>query len=96
MKHVVTAHDGSHTAIKLPRQLVLGCKIHKLSESFSHKKELDKLRNLHIYCTDDNGDIIRTIRGAIKRVSTKGVRKWALFVESIEDDTFDVGKLTRI
>jgi hypothetical protein len=96
MKHSSIVHDGSHTAIKLRRGLVQACAIGKPSQSFSHQLELLG-RQLHIYCTDDNGTITNVLHGTVKRASKKGPRRWLFVPDRIEDvKQFNTGKLVRV
>lgn len=96
MKHSLIVHDGSHTSIKLPRDLVRGCKLGKPSQSFSHHLELLGTQ-VHIYCTGDDDKITNVVHGTIKRASKKGPRKWLFVPDRIEDVAqFNTSKLVRV
>ncbi len=96
MKHSPIVHDGSHTSIKLPRDLVRGCKLGKPSRSFSHPLELLGAQ-VHIYCTGDGEEITDVVHGTIKRASKKGARKWLFVPDRIEDvEHFNTSRLVRV
>ena len=99
MKHSAIVHDGSHAAIKLPREHVRSVcdRLGRPGPSFSHEKNGLAGMQLHIYCTDDDGIVTTAVHGTIKRVSRKSPRRWAFIGRRIEDLTaFDPKKLVRI
>jgi len=99
MKHMAIVHDGSHAAIKLPRDHVkhICARLGKPGPSFSHEKNELAGMQVHVYCTDDTGNVIRAVHGVIKRVSRKSPRRWAFIGMRIEDlAVFNSKKLVRI
>jgi len=96
-RKTVVHHDGSHASIKLPRRIVQEAQIGKVTQSFSHRKDMYEGMPLHIFCTDDDDTVTDIVFGTIEKVSSHAHRRWAVRAQHKVDVTnFDLDNLVRL
>jgi hypothetical protein len=80
----IPAHANTHPPIKLPRRILHACTQGRLSGAFSHQEDLEG-RIAIIWCTNDAREPTHAFRGIVEKISSKGLRRWALRVMEAVD-----------
>lgn len=76
--HNSTVHEP--VAIKLPRRILYECTPGKVSAAFSHADDLEGQPAV-IWCTDDQRRVTHAFAGIIEKISSHGLRRFALRVK---------------
>jgi hypothetical protein len=78
------APNGHPVKIKLPRRILHACMQGRLSDAFSHQDDLEG-RLAIIWCTNDAREPTHAFRGIVEKISSKGLRRWAVRVAEAVD-----------
>lgn len=82
-KPIPIVHDNVErepVAIKLPRRILYECTPGKVSAAFSHAEDLEGQPAV-IWCTNDSRQITHAFFGIIEKISSHGLRRFALRVK---------------